>query len=244
MAAIVLTDSRILVGATDISSFTGSFSPTSTVAMQDATTFGSGGFVQRLPGLKSFTESFSGLAAYGAGEVSAVFNSSQLGGQHMVAVNPTGGATAGDPVSFGRFLIDAINAPGGAVGDVASFDMTMTSDTAAVEGIIAAPLALRSSTLTGSVLAMTGPTASQRLYVGVNLTAATSTATMVVTIQSATLVGFGSPTLRATLPTTVAATPGWQFFSVAGPITDGFWRATLTYAGAGNLTSQVAIGVA
>jgi hypothetical protein len=122
--------------------------------------------------------------------------------------------------------------------------MSMTSDTTAVEGMIAAPLALRSSTLTGSVLTMAGPTASQRLYVGMNLTAATSTATMVVTIQSATLVGFGSPTTRATLTATTAATPSWQFTSVAGPITDGFWRAVLTYSGSGNLTSQVVVGVA
>ena len=244
MAAFTLTDTRIVVGATDISCFTGSFSPTATVAMQEATTFCSGGFVQVLPGLKSFTESFSGYAAYDAGEVSAVFNSSQLGEQHLVTVAEQGGATAGNPVSFGRYLIDNINAPGGATGDVASFDMSMTSDTASVEGIIAAPLALRSATLVGDVLAMTGPTASQRVYIGLNLTAATSTATMVVTIDSATLVGFGSPTLRATLPATVAATPGWQFVSVAGAITDGFWRATLTYSGAGNLTSQVAIGVA
>jgi hypothetical protein len=99
----------IVVGATDISSFTGSFSPTSTVAMQDVTTFGSGGFVQVAPGLKSFTESFSGYAAYAAGEVAAVFNSSQLGQQHLVTVAPTGGGTAGDQASFGRFLIDNIN---------------------------------------------------------------------------------------------------------------------------------------
>ena len=244
MAAIVLTDTRILVGTTDISSFTGSFSPTSTVAMQTATTFGSGGFEQKLPGLKSFTESFSGYAAYAAGEVAAVFNSSQLGQQHLVTKAPTGGATAGDQASFGRFLIDNVNAPGGAVGDVATFDMSMTSDTASLEGQIAAPLALRSSTLTGSVLTMTGPTASQRVYIGLNLTAATSTATMVVTLQSATLVGFGSPTTRITLPATVAATPGWQFVSLAGPVTDGFWRAVLTYSGSGNLTSQVVVGVA
>ena len=53
MAATALTNTSIVVGATDISSFTGSFSPTSTVAMQDVTTFGSGGFTQVVPGLKS-----------------------------------------------------------------------------------------------------------------------------------------------------------------------------------------------
>jgi hypothetical protein len=244
MAATVLTDARIILGTTDISQFSGTFDSQSSVNMVEFTPFGAGGYVQKIPGLQSHSDSFSGAADYAAGGVSAVFNSAQLGEQDLITLMPFGGATAGDPAQFTRGLIQSINAPGGSVGDLATFDMTTTSDTTKVFGIVAAPPALRSSTLTGSVLAMTGPTASQRLYIGMNLTAATSTATMVVTLQSATLVGFGSPTLRATLATTVAATPSWQFVSVAGPITDGFWRATLTYAGAGNLTSSVVIGVA
>ena len=244
MPAFVLTDTRIIVGTTDISPFTGTFTPTSTAEKKDANVFGAGGFTRSLPGLKSFTEAFSGFAAYDAGEVAAVFNSSQLGAQHLVAVAPTGGLVAGDPVSFGRFIIDSINAPGGNIGDVASFDMSMTSDAAAAEGVVASPLALRTTTFVAPIVAHVGPTATQRLYVGLNVTAATGVGTMVVTLESATLVGFGSPTLRATLPTTTAATAGWQFFSVPGAITDGFYRATLTQTGAGNITSQVVIGVA
>jgi hypothetical protein len=244
MAATVLTDARIIVGTTDISQFTGSCDSQSSVNMVEFTPFGAGGYVQKIPGLQSHSDSFSGAADYSATGVSTLFNSSKLGEQNLITVMPFGGATAGDPAQFTRGLIQSINAPGGAIGDLATFDMATTSDTTKVFGQVAAPLALRSSTLTGSVLTMTGPTASQRLYVGMNLTAATSTATMVVTIQSATLVGFGSPTTRATLTATVAATPSWQFVSVAGPITDGFWRAVLTYSGSGNLTSSVVIGVA
>ena len=244
MPAFVLTDTRIIVGTTDISQFAGSFTPTSTVAMQSANVFGGGGFERQIPGLKSFTESFSGLAAYDVGEIAAVFNSSQLGAQQLVTVAPTGGLVAGDPVSLGRFIIDGINAPGGNIGDVASFEMSLTSDTANAEGVIASPLALRTSTFVAPIVAHVGPTATERLYVGLNVTAATGVGTMVVTLQSATVVGFGSPTLRATLSATTAATPGWQFFSVPGAITDGFYRATLTQTGAGNITSQVVIGVA
>lgn len=244
MPAFVLTDTSIVVGTTDISQFTGSFTPTSSVATRDANVFGAGGFTRKLPGLKSFTEAFSGLAAYSAGEVAAVFNSGQLGTQQLVTVAPTGGLVAGDPVSFGRFIIDSIKAPGGAVGDIASFDMSLTSDAATAEGVIASPLALRTTTFVAPIVAHVGPTATQRIYIGLNVTAATGVGTMVVTVESATLVGFGSPTLRATLSATTAATPGWQFVSVVGAITDGFWRATLTQTGAGNITSQVVIGVA
>ena len=120
----------------------------------------------------------------------------------------------------------------------------MTSDAAAAEGIIASPLALRTATFVAPIVEHVGPTAAQRLYIGLNVPAATGVGTMVVTLESATLVGFGSPTLRATLPATTAATAGWQFVSVAGAITDAFYRATLTQTGAGNITSQVVIGVA
>ena len=244
MPAFILTDARIIVGTTYISPFTGTFTPTSTVEKKDANVFGAGGFERSIPGLKSFTEAFSGFAAYDAGEVANVFNSSQLGAQHLVTVAPTGGLVAGDPVSLGRFIIDGIQAPGGSIGDVASFDMSMTSDTANAEGIIASPLTLRTATFTGAVVAHVGPTAAQSLYVGLNVTAATGVGTMVVTLNSATVVGFGSPTLQATLSATTAATPGWQFVAVPVTTTDGFWRATLTQTGAGNITSQVVIGVA
>lgn len=243
MAAFVLTNSRILVGSSDVSQFMGSFSPTSSVAMQERTTFGTGGFVAKLPGLKSYTNAFSGLADYDAGAVATVFNSSQLGAQQLVSVAPTGGTTAGDPASFTRALISGINAPGGAVGEIATFDMSTTSDTAEVQGVVAAPLAAVTSTGNGSTLTLAGPAAGQRMYAGLHITAASGTPSLVVKIQSSSTVGFGSPTDRITF--SAATGVGWQWSSVAGAITDGYWRATFTMSGSTpSLTCAVVIGVA
>lgn len=243
MAAFVLTNSQILVGSFDATSFTGQFDESATVAMQESSTFGGGGYVRKYPGLKSFETSLSGDADYASGGIAAAFTPATLGTQQLVSIQPTGGAVAADPTIFTRGLIDHIAAPTGAIGDMAGFEMSFTSDTAQIGGQVAAPLTARTVTANGTVLTMTGPTATQRIYAGLHITAASGTTpTLDVKIQSATLIGFGSPTDRITF--TQANAAGWQFASLAGAVTDGFWRAVFTIAGTTpSFTCAVVLGV-
>jgi hypothetical protein len=244
MAAQVLSDTRLVVGSSDISTFTGSFSHAQSVAMKEANVFGGGRFTRQYPGLKLFTSSFDGFADYDAAGISSAFTPAQLGSQQLVSILPTGGAAAGDVGMFGRQLISNINAPGGTVGEMATFGMACQSDTAWANGLVADPSTTRTTTANGAAFAMTGPTASQRVYAGLHVTAASGTTpSLTVTIQSATLIGFGSPTTRATF--TAATTTGWQFISVAGAITDGFWRAVFTISGTTpSFTTTTLLGVA
>lgn len=244
MAAQMLHDSRLVVGSFDISTFTGSYTHQQSVAMVEGNVCGAGGFTRMYPGLKSFTSQFDGFADYAASGISTAFAPSQLGSQQLVSIMPTGGSTAGNVGLFGRQLVQNINAPGGNVGDMATFGMACESDTAWVNGVVADPLTTRTATANGTILAMTGPTASQRLYCGLHVEAASGTTpSLTVTIQSATLVGFGSPTTRATF--TAATATGWQFISVAGAITDGFWRAVFTISGTTpSFTTTTLFGVA
>lgn len=244
MAALILTDTRIVVGSFDVSTFTGSFNHQQNVAMVGGNVLGAGGFDRKYPGLKSFDTQIDGFGDYDATGISSQFTPTTLGSQQLVSIAPTGGATAGDVALFGRQLIGNINTPGGNVGDMAAFGMSCTSDTAWANGMVLAPSATRTTTGNGAITAMTGPTASQRLYVGLHVTAASGTTpSLTVSIQSAALVGFGSPTTRATF--TAAATTGWQFISVTGAITDGFWRAVFTITGTTpSFTSTVLLGVA
>jgi hypothetical protein len=155
------------------------------------------------------------------------------------------GSAAADPAVFGRGLLTSYTPIEGAIGDKASFAMTFRQDLVTVlNGQLASTLAARTSTANGTILTMTGPTASQRLYAGLHITAASgSTPTLDVTIESAALVGFGSPTTRITF--TQAAAAGWQFSSVAGAVTDGFWRAVFTIGGSSpSFTVAVFLGVA
>lgn len=231
MTAFVLTDSQVWVGSHNATTFTGSFTVSQQANMVQANVFGGGGFTRSYPGLKTFTTGIEGFADYDAAAINTALGG-DLGNQELVSIAPTGGATAGDPVIFTRGLVQNINTPGGPVGEMASFGMTVESDTAQINGIIAAPLAARTSTGNGTIVAMTGPSAAQRVWLGLHVfsVAGTANPSMTVALQSAAAVGFASPTTRLTLAAATSA--GWQFASTsAGAITDGFWRVTFTISG-------------
>lgn len=244
MAAFTLTNSEVLVGGFDLTQFTGQYTVGGTVAMQEANVHGGGGFRRVYPGLKSFTTSISGFADFDAGAVSRAITPTSVGSQVPVTIVPIDTATAGDTALFTRGLIADVDATGGAIGEMATFSANVGSDAPLVGGIIGAPLAARTSTFTGPVLAMTGPTATQSLYANLHVVAASGTTpSMTVTIQSATLVGFGSPTTRATF--TAVTGQASQWFGSNVTTTDGFWRVVMTITGTTpSFTAACAFGVA
>lgn len=253
MASFALTNAVILVGGYDLSSFTGSIDDLGgTVAMQEAPNFAAKGHVIKVPGLKSYMTAISGNADYAsAASVSRAFTATGVGSQHVVSVLPnvSGTSTAGDPCHFTRAINSKWQSPQGNVGDLAKFAMALDSDTAMVDGLVLHPLASRTSTGTGTITAMTGPTATQYLFAGLHVGAVTGTSpTLDVIVQSATLVGFGSPTTRLTFSQATGSssyTSQWAT-PVAGAITDGFWRVSYTIGGSATPTFPVAvvIGVA
>ena len=244
MAAFVLTNSRILVGSADVTQFTGAYTVGGQVAMQPANVHGGGGFTRMLPGLRSHTVQISGMADYDAGAVSAVFTPNVVGAQYATAIIPVDTGATGDVALFTRGLLASVAAPGGAIGDTATFDMSIGGDTALIGGQVLAPLAARTTTGNSSVLTMTGPTSSQRLWCALHITAASGTTPSVtVTVQSSTVVGMTAPTTRFTF--SAATGTGWQFATpLAGAITDGFYRATFTISGTTpSFTPAVFLGV-
>jgi hypothetical protein len=244
MAARTLIDTRILVGSTDISQFTGSLDIVPTVNMVEGNVFRAGGFVRTYPGLKKTTTSFDGFADYDTGAPGSVFTPASVGGQYTVSAAPHGDDAAGDPVSFTRGIMQQLSAPGGAVGAMATLGMVFESDQPMVHGQIAAPLLARTVTANGAILTLPGPLLGERLFAGLNVTAvAGTTPSLTVAVQSATLIGFGSPTTRATM--TAVTAPGDQWIAIPGPVTDGFWRVTFTITGTTpSFTCAVALGVA
>lgn len=245
MAAFTLTNGQILVGSFDASSFVGQFNQTSSARMVPSKVWGGGGFGRQYPGDVDTTGSLSGEADYASGGIAAAFTPATLGTQQLISVQPQGGAAAGDASIFTRGLINMIAAPGGADGDLAAFDMAWTGDTAIVYGQVAAPLTARTATANGSVITMTGPTATQKVYAGLHITSVSGTTpSLTAKVQSATLAGFGSPTDRIT-SFTAANAAGWQFASATGAITDGFWRFVFTISGTTpSFTCMAVIGTA
>jgi hypothetical protein len=239
MATAVLLQEQVIVGSFDLTGFATKGNTEESSETMDQTTFGSGGFRVLAPALRTAAVDIEGFADTTATGVTTLFPASSLGTQYGYSIAPGGGATAGDPVMFGRGLLTAYTPFGGSIGDNAVLTQHITNDTAEVGGLVLAPLASRGA-LTGTSVTMTGPTATQKVWAILHVTGAVGT-NLAVTIQSAPLSNFASPTTRFTF-TTVSAV-GWQLATpVAGAITDGFWRAICT-VGTSTFTWACSIGV-
>lgn len=236
--AYILTDVGVYVGGFDLSNGAADIDMGGTCTMQEKTNFGSKQHSEFLPGLKTYNTQVGGLADYGSvTAVSNAFALNSVGDQHVVTALPnvSGTHAAGDPAHFTRALRSMFQTPQGAVGDVARYAMALQSDTAMVEnGKLLFPKAVVTSSSSGSVVAMTGPTASQYLFAGLHIFDVSGTSpTLDVKIQSAALVGFGSPTDRVTFTQATGSSDNTSQWAtpVAGAITDGFWRVTYTVGG-------------
>jgi hypothetical protein len=246
MTIQVITGGEMLVGSLALSQFTGMITYAGECAMKQAPFHGGGGYMRVLPGLKKYTQDATGYADFATGGVSVALNHSSPGTQTPVAIFPDnqGASTAGLPASFTRSLIARFAGNGGPTGEVATFELSTVSDTAEVEGVVAAPLAAYTVTVNGAVQAITGPTAGKSLYAALFVTAVSGTTpSLTAVVQSATLVGFGSPTTRGTF-TAMTATGAQWLTPVAGPITDGFYRVNFTISGTTpSFTACAVIGV-
>jgi hypothetical protein len=133
--------------------------------------------------------------------------------------------------------------PFGEVGKPAPF--TLKGHNSSPQGLVRGQLAKAKGNVSatgqlGSILTMTGPTASQWLYATLHVFGAATTVT--VQVQSATTLGFAGPTTRGTIgPITVAG--GTWLVRVPGPLTDGFYRLNVS-AITGTFSVGGAIGVA
>ena len=215
MSAQALTNVQLFFGSMELSQFSGSFDQSQTTAMKEANNFAAAGYTVVVPGISSFGMNVQGNADFATGGVSQTFTPAQRGTQYGAGIVYAGSAAvAGDAATFTQGVLEMAKYASGAVGEVAQFELALTSDTAMVNGAVGAVLASRTTAgLTGTAVAMTGPTASQKLYAGLYVTAAAGT-NLAVKIQTDDNSGFSSATDRITF-STVSAT-GWQFSSVAG----------------------------
>lgn len=238
MPATVLTNVQLLMGSMELGPFSGEFDISVEAAMKDANNFAGLGYNIVLPGLTTAMGSIKGHADYASGAVSSTFNSASKGSQYAFSVLPVGTASAaGDPAFLMRGILGSMKMLTGAVGEVADFEMTLTGDNAGVDGAVAFPLATRGA-VTGTAVQLGAVTATDRLWAAVHVTGGSFT-NLVVTIESDT-VGFPSPTTVITFATVSAA--GWQFLSLAGALTDDYYRAKTTI-GSGTATCAVTFGV-
>lgn len=243
MAAYLLTSPELVVGSADLTPYSNqvTFGPIS-AEVKDATTFASGGYTINVPGLRSAPFNVSGYQDFAASALETTLGGSFLGSQVPVSLGTAN--TAAAPAYLLRGNVTGFTPWAGSVGDLAGFSFDVASDTIVTSGQVAHALGAETATANGTILTMTGPAATQRMYAALHVTAisGTATPTLTATVQSAATVGFGSPTSRISF--TAATAVGSQWSSVAGAVTDGYWRVIWTISGTNpSITFFITLGV-
>jgi hypothetical protein len=227
MAKFAWTNASVWGGGFDYSGQSNSIAVTTEVTTLDVTTFGSGGWQENIGGLKSYTMEMSGFWESGTGTTAVdPYTFAQLGQtQQLFFVAP--GTVAGQ-VGYAFNGMDSTYQLGGEVGTAAPFTINGVATTPwpEVRGQIAAAKGSVSATgALGSVLTLGAAGTGQRLYAGVHVFSPGTTVT--VQVQSASTVGFASPTTRATFPA-ITAQGGTWLTPVDGPITDQYFRLNVS----------------
>lgn len=242
MSVQVLTNCRLLVDQFDISGRTnklglsyGAKAEPATAFLNDTENF--------LPGLKTLKAAHEVLFEQGVGLVDEVLFQRIAVNAVVMTIGPT--TLAESEAAYSGKVMGANLKPGFAVGGVprASFDAEASDRL--VRGLVGANRTAGTSG-TGPVLTLAGPTVTQSVYAALHVLAMSGTAgpTLAVTVKSAALVGFGSPSTRITIPTQSGLGAVWATPLGPGAITDGFWRIDYTITGTNpSFTFVVVLGI-
>ena len=227
MAKFVFNDGKVFSGGYDLSDHITSVNLDITAEELDATTINSGGFREKLGGLKDSTLSMDGFYEAGANKPDALLGAS-IGNELIVTTVPDAGV--GNTAYFMKSRLFSYQMFGG-VGEIAPFSISKSqSDDEVVQGKIEIDGALTATgNSTGVQLGAVG--ATEKIYVAIHCTAVSGTSTPTVTfkLQSDDNSSFTSPTDVITFSNITAI--GADYQSAAGAITDDYFRLNYTISG-------------
>ena len=227
MAKFVFNDGKVFSGGYDLSDHITSVNLEIMAEELDATTINSGGFRERLGGLKDSTLQLDGFYEAGANKPDALLGAS-IGNELIVTTVPDAGV--GNTAYFMKSRLFSYQMFG-AVGEIAPFSISKSqSDDEVVQGKIEIDGALTATgNSTGVQLGAVGST--EKIYVAIHCTAVSGTSTPTVTfkLQSDDNGSFTSPTDVITFSDITAI--GADYQSAAGAITDDYWRLNYTISG-------------
>ena len=227
MAKFVFNDGKVFSGGYDLSDHVTSVNLEIMSEELDATTINSGGFRERLGGLKDSTLQLDGFYEAGANKPDALLGAS-VGNELIVTTVPDAGV--GNTAYFMKSRLFSYQMFG-AVGEIAPFSITKSqSDDEVVQGKIEIDGALTTTgNSTGVQLGAVGST--EKIYVAIHCTAVSGTSTPTVTfkLQSDDNASFTSPTDQITFSDITAI--GADYQSATGAITDDYFRLNYTISG-------------
>lgn len=229
MATAPLLNCKLWFGGYDLSGDMNALALKVSAAEKPATAFGDAG-IKRRSGLKSVMAQHRGYIDLAVGGVDDVlFGKLAVADEPMTAA-PTDG-TEGE-IAYTFRALEGEYSPMGEVDEM--FGFAVAAESSAGDPLVRGTVVLNGTktvTGTGSIFNLGAVGATQKLYAALHVFGVTGgTPTLDVTVQSAALVGFGSPTTRITFAQAIARGSQWAA-AVAGPITDGFWRVSYTISG-------------
>lgn len=231
MAQQVYTNVKTWFGGYDVTGDMNALTLSAAADVLDATVFGQDTRVHQA-GLKRYNAELTGFFRAATVEPKGIDDLlfAAVGGTYVPwSFSPVGGAD-GDlafmfPAVAGRY------SPGAAVGELVRFTARAEAEAELVRGTIL-NTAARTTTGSGTARQLGALSATQRMLLAVHVTAVAGTPTLTLKLQSDDANGMATPTDRITwTPTLTAGVPTWHFASVAGAVTDTWWRLNWTIGG-------------
>lgn len=235
MAAFSLTDVEIFAGGLPASCFSNTVDLTVDGEMVDATTFCSGGWRVMVPGLRTWSASFSGPQDFDATTAANTLDPDEhyqltVGSTYPLMIVPQS-AAEGAVAYAANARLNVYTPLTGSIGDLAEHNTEWgpVSYGPLFRGTYATKQTV-TSTGNGTGHNLGAVSATQTVGAAMHfLTAGGTTPNITVVLESDDNSGFTSPTSRVAF---VAATArGAQMWFTSGPITDTWWRFRWTVTG-------------
>jgi len=199
--------------------------------------------IARLAGMKSFTLSHSGFWEGGDNAIDDQLFDDLGSTARIMTLAPEGGADGGD-----AYIIKGVSVKyewGGKVGDILPFSGAVVGEGVPPVRATILGTGTKTTDANGTSRQLGAVSATQKIYAALHVTSATGggNVSLDVKIQSDDNTNFTSATDRITF-TQVLTTNTAEWKSLAGAITDDYWRAVWTLAGSPKTyTFQIIAGI-
>lgn len=229
MASFVLRDPKLWLQQYRLDSSLNQLALTDGVEALDDSAFGDATRTHK-PGISSVAMSYAGFFEAGTDLIDDVINVARGTENQILSVGPITGAEGERAFTF-RALHTDVRREGrhGALALVNVSAAGSSGEPLVVGAVMASRTVIGSASGSGAVVLLGPVGADQKVYLALHVLSISGGAVS-GTLKSASTIGMGSAATRLT--TASHTTPGAQWLSAAGPITDSYWRFDFTHTGA------------
>lgn len=223
MATEVLKDQKIWFGGYDLTGVMNALALDYAADAKENTVFGDDTHSHQ-GGLKTVAASLQGF--FSAAEDKIIYDAIGAAGK----VLSYGAAGTGGSVAYSFQAMLGSYKPGAAVGEMFSFSLEAAAQGKLVRGTVMENQTALAATANGTARQLSAVGSAQKLYAILHiLTADGTNPTLDIVIQSDNGAGFATPATAITFDQVTAIGSQWK--ELAGPITDDYFRTSLTVGG-------------